>query len=151
MNVTPSGVVRIVVSDRLHAAAFRGHPGTYEVAEPEEVRELLTGAVDGPAGERDDFVRMRRGEFGPMSYDADGRPARAVDRHGPLPLLDPAPPESIPARHRAGRAAAAPDRCAGTPRGGRGRNACARDGDRAPGPAAAPAGHSAGRDGARRA
>ncbi|MEU0670448.1 hypothetical protein ABZ508_27690 [Streptomyces lavendulocolor] len=108
MNVTPSGVVRIVVSDRLHAAAFPGHPGTYEVTEPEEVRELLTAAVDGPAGERDDFVCMCRGEFGLVSYDAAGGPVRTVDRHGPLPLLDPALPQSIPARHRAAWAAAAP-------------------------------------------
>lgn len=104
--------VRIVVSDREHTAVLPGHPDTYEVTEPGEVREVtaalaseLTPGVEGGQG----FECMCLGEYGFALYDASGQQIRTVDRHGSLPLLDPGDPHSIPGRHRAAWAAAAPE------------------------------------------
>ncbi|MGI5483003.1 hypothetical protein [Streptomyces lavendofoliae] len=110
MTVRLSRTVRIVVSDRRDGAGVpAGHPGTYEVTEPAEVAEVL-GAIAGELDEdRGIFVCMCHGRFGCVLYDAAGQRLRAVDLHGPLALLDPADPGSIPARHRAAWAAAAPE------------------------------------------
>ncbi|RST07649.1 hypothetical protein, partial [Streptomyces sp. WAC05374] len=113
MTGRSAGIVRIVVADRHHAAALPGHPETYEVTEPGEVGEVMD-ALDGPspdggAGSSDDFVCMCLGEFGFTLYDAAGRRVREINRHGALPLLDSADPESIPGRHRAAWAAGAPE------------------------------------------
>ncbi|MFF8292479.1 hypothetical protein ACF068_25045 [Streptomyces sp. NPDC016309] len=104
----PGTVVRIAVSDREHAGTVVGHPETYEVTGRAEVGEVLRALGTGGVGERDDFVCMCPGPYRFSLYDAAGRLVRTVDRHDPLPLLDPADPESIPGRHRAAWAAAAP-------------------------------------------
>ncbi|WP_156694612.1 hypothetical protein [Streptomyces ficellus] len=116
-----SRTARIVVTDRQYADSenvsgrysrgFPGHPGTYEVTEPGEVGEVLEVAaasvaeLDGGGG----FVCMCQGEFTFALYDAADRCIRTVDRHGPLPLLDPADPASLPGRHRAAWATRAPE------------------------------------------
>ncbi|MFF8829260.1 hypothetical protein [Streptomyces sp. NPDC015131] len=98
--------VRIAVSDRTGRAAPPGHPEAYEIGDPGEVREVLSGLAGWTGPE--DFVCMCRGSHGLTLYDAAGRAVRTLDVHEAPPLLDPAAPGSIPARHRTAWAAAAP-------------------------------------------
>ncbi|WP_351233676.1 hypothetical protein [Streptomyces sp. NPDC002133] len=98
--------VRIVVSDHARTSVFPAHPSSYEIIDPEEVRELVAVLVDAPMPP-DDLVCMCQDESRLTLYDAAGQRIRRF--HGNWPrLLDPADPGGIPGRHRAAWAAAAP-------------------------------------------
>ncbi|MEV3990995.1 hypothetical protein AB0J57_18995 [Streptomyces sp. NPDC049837] len=98
-----------MVTDRRNAAVLPGHPETYEVTEAGQVGEVMGALGDLRDGQGEGFECMCLGEFRSTLYDAAGQRVREADRHGPLPLLDPADPRSIPGQHRAAWAAGAPE------------------------------------------
>ncbi|MGW7363396.1 hypothetical protein ACWGI8_08205, partial [Streptomyces sp. NPDC054841] len=102
-----SRAVRIVVSDRARPSAFPGHPSSYEITDPDEVRELVAVLAEAPSPPGD-FVCMCQEDYGLTLYDAADQRIRRYEGHWPE-LLDPADPGGIPGRHRAAWAAAAPE------------------------------------------
>ncbi|MFC0602885.1 hypothetical protein [Streptomyces palmae] len=102
-----SRTVRVVVSEHGHSSPLPDHPSSYEITDPGEVREVLATLEEAPRPAPDDFVCMCGGEPSLALYDAGGQRIRSVHGHRP-PLLDPARSHSLPLRHRAAWAAAAP-------------------------------------------
>ncbi|KUJ69450.1 hypothetical protein ACZ90_11205 [Streptomyces albus subsp. albus] len=102
-----SRTVRIVVSEHGRPSPLPDHPASYEITDTHEVWEVLGALGDAPRPEPDGFVCMCGDEPPLALYDAAGQRIRTVHGHRP-PLLDPAGSHSLPRRHRAAWAAAAP-------------------------------------------
>ncbi|GGT15291.1 hypothetical protein [Streptomyces purpureus] len=104
-----SRAVRVVVTGRARASAdFPGHPETYEINDPDEIRELLAALPEERPEPHHDFICMCQEEPALTLYDAAGQRIRSLDPHLPG-LLDPGRTDAIPGRHRAAWAAAAPE------------------------------------------
>ncbi|WKX68635.1 hypothetical protein [Streptomyces sp. XD-27] len=99
--------VRIVVTDHARPSLFPDHPSSYGITDPDEVRDLVAAVARVPPP-AEDFVCMCQEEPKLMLYDAAGQRIGGFNGHWPE-LLDPAIPGSVPGRHRAAWAAAAPE------------------------------------------
>ncbi|MFJ8648857.1 hypothetical protein ACIRNI_22380 [Streptomyces sp. NPDC093546] len=107
-----SRAVRVVVSDGAPVPALPGHPATYKITDPAEVREVVTAVAAAEAATAADpgrlaFACMCQDHPRLAFYDAGRQRIRTVGWH-PSDLLEPSAPESIPRRHREAWAAAAP-------------------------------------------
>lgn len=102
-----SRTVRVVVNEYAHAPSLPEHPSSYEISEPGEVREVVAAVAEAPSPPGD-FVCMCQEQPRIMLYEAAGQLVRSFEGLRPV-LLDPASPGSLPGRHRAAWAAAAPE------------------------------------------
>ncbi|MET9429694.1 MULTISPECIES: hypothetical protein [unclassified Streptomyces] len=106
-----SRAVRVVVSDPAPVPALPGHPASYGITDPAEVREVVaavTAAEAARAATTPLFDCMCQDHPRLTLYDAGSQRIRTVGKP-PSDLLGPTAPGAIPRRHRDAWASAAPE------------------------------------------